>query len=1150
MFMLLFSFFALAQESSLRTKSILLEKDTIQIDTVLISPVNFSLKSKGVELSIQLYSVDYSRSLLIVDTSIIGKTLDVSYRTFPPSLTKVYRNKSRDVIFDSLKAADNSLVNFYYAYDDDPFSKSSGGLVKTGSISRGITVGNNQDLSVNSNLNLQLSGKLTDNLNVLASITDDNIPIQPQGNTQQLQDFDQVFIQLYNERHKLVAGDLWLNSQASNYLRYNKRGQGALYEQQHTKAFILGDSLKIRTTAGAAISKGKYSRNIIQGIEGNQGPYRLIGAENERFIVIMAGTERVFIDGTELRRGQEYDYIIDYNLSQIIFTPRQMITKDKRIVVEFQYSDKNYARSMVEFSHELKSEKLNASFRVFSEQDSKNQPLQLKLTSDKIQTLVDAGDDFSKMFYDGVDSTLPFSNNIVFYRKVDSLGYTVYVNSTNPEVAEYQLNFTEVGEGKGNYVEDSFSAIGRVYKWIKPDTLTTGDIILRGRFEPIVVLVSPKKQQMFTSNISYKLANGFKVFSEAALSVNDLNTFSKLDSEDDRGFAGKAGFVREADPKSTNKVQLKAGADLEYIQNEFVFVERFREVEFERNWNIQNLLINKDQLLGNAFLGVDSKNGTSVMANSSLYFADSLFNGFKNGLNLNHKRAKHNVRYLGSHLSSQSVNENSSFYRHKAYVDKSLGKLTIGYLDETETNLFSQPLADTLLPRTYSFYAWEAFIKTSDTSNHVVALFFKDRIDKSGKQNELSANSRGQSFGLDYHYKADFRNIFKTRLEYRELKILDSTLLSIKPENSVVGRLDYGANWYKGAISINVYYEIGTGLEQKLEFVYLEVLPGQGSYTWIDYNGDNVKDINEFELAQFADQANYIRVFTPSNQYIKTFNNQFSYVMSLNPQAVFYNSKGIKQFLSKIANQTSITTNRKTNGDFFKELYNPFFYEVQDISLSTLSSSLRNILFINRSGSKFGGEYIYQNTANKVLLTSGFDTRNTVSHEVRTRFNFLSKFELNLGGITSNKLNLSEYAALRDYQIQQDELQARFSYQPSSKFRAEAFSEYKQKQNSPLYGEERANSFVIGTILKLNAENKGLFQLEVKRIANIFNGQLNTPLEFEMLEGLKAGENYTWQLSVQRKVGKNLQLTLNYNGRKSPENKPIHFGGVQVRAYF
>jgi hypothetical protein len=76
---------------------------------------------------------------------------------------------------------------------------------------------------------------------------------------------------------------------------------------------------------------------------------------------------------------------------------------------------------------------------------------------------------------------------------------------------------------------------------------------------------------------------------------------------------------------------------------------------------------------------------------------------------------------------------------------------------------------------------------------------------------------------------------------------------------------------------------LGSGQEQKLAYTYVQVPAGQGQYTWIDYNNDGVQQVNEFALATFQDQATFVRILTPTNEYIKTNNVQYNQTLSLNP---------------------------------------------------------------------------------------------------------------------------------------------------------------------------------------------------------------------------------------------------------------------------
>jgi hypothetical protein len=1080
-------------------------------------------------------------------------SVNVSYRTFPLSWTETHYHKTMEQVEQLEVIGYNPFVYQPNAKTDTDDVFSMGGLEKSGSISRGIGFGNNQDLSVNSSLNLSVAGRLTDNISILASVTDNNIPIQPEGNTAQLQDFDQVFIQIYDDNNKLTAGDLQLKRPEGYFMNYFKRVQGASFETQ--QKFDGKKDLNQKTNlaylqGSASVSKGKFARNSILGVEGNQGPYRLNGADGETFIIVLAGTEQVYIDGVLLKRGQENDYIIDYNSAELFFTPNQLITKDKRIIVEFQYSERNYSRTMLQLASGIKTEKFDLRFNVFSEQDGKNQPFQQDLEPADRAFLASIGNDIQSAIVPAIDS-VPFTNDQVLYQLTDSLGYdSVFVYSTNSENAFYRLSFSRVGVGNGDYVQEGFAASGRVFKWIAPDTVGTF-IIKRGDHDPVVLLVTPKKQQMLSLGGTVKLKEETTLDIELALSNRDLNTFSTIDNDQNTGYAARVLWKNKNNLQPEKKQPLYVNTNVWYemVETNFTQVERFRSIEFDRDWNLQGQTFKGTQQNVTGGVGFEKRGVFNVDYSLGCYTSGNNFEGIKNSLkgNLDHK--KWFADFQGSILNSTG-DEKTNFERHISQLSKTFKWFKVGYNDQREKNTFKDPTGDTLASRSYSFYEWEAYVSNPDTTKLEYKVFYFQRSDQRALENKLVNSEFAENYGIELGLVKDPRHQLRTRIVNRQMRVINETIAISQPENTLVGNLTYDMRVFKGALTMNWYYEIGSGLERAREFIYVFDPTAQGPYTWIDYNENGIQELNEFELARPEDGTRYLRIFTPTDNYIRAFTNQYSQTVNWNPAALWGGRKGILKLASRFANQVAFRIDRKTNREDGPDRFNPFVGGVEDTTLISSNSSIRNTLFFNRSHNKYGVDYTFGRNSGKSLLTNGFDSRLTILHQLKIRYNISRTFGIVLNGETGDKNNLSDFLDGRNYAINYYEVKPALSYQPNTSFRATLTTRYSEKNNSEDLGGEKAIVQDYGLEVRYNQVSKGSLLANLNFVNIRFDGVGNSSLTYEMLEGLRTGQNFTWGISYQRNIAKNVQMNLTYNGRKSAQINAVHNGGIQVRAFF
>ena len=1135
--------------SNYQTKKIA-QLDSVQLDSLSIIP-----NSLLISLDSSQYKINYFKGYIRFKKP-NKDSINISYKTYPLNFTSVIQNRS----YDKSKLSRKILTKNPYSLPRQSLTREdlfgSNTLKKGGSISRGINIGNTRDLSLNSNMNLQLSGTFQ-GIEILASVTDNNIPIQPQGNTQTLQDFDKVFIQFGVNDHKVVVGDFQTIQKNDLFLKYNKKAQGLSYTGKY-KSKLFGKQAELDIKTDIALSRGKFNRQSILGTEGNQGPYRLMGAENERFIIILSGTERVYIDGKLMKRGMDADYIIDYNSAELTFTTNQLITKDKRIIVEFQYSDQNYGRSLFTSSNQIKNEKGNFFVNIYTEQDMKFQQLQQALSQNQLELLNDVGDSLQYAISQRID-TVEYNQNQVLYKSTDTIiegfVYTYFKYSSDPDSAIYSLGFSNVGEGNGYYALTTSTANGRVYEWSPP---ING--VKQGSYEPIVQLIAPKQQQMLTLGGTYKIRGNSSVFIEAAFSNQNQNLFSNKHKQDDQGIALKASYtnVEEWKTKSNKLKKNKSTNTLSYqlINKNFTSIERFRSVEFNRDFNLNSSTPETaEQTIGWKW---DHAINNKKVAGINISYLDRRNNyyGLKSAGDINTQLWKGaQLQGKGSYLNSEGLTQGSQFLRHLITFQQKLStKLTLKIWEEEEWNPIVNLEADTLASNSFRYTVLGSELKINHSEKTTFSLTGNQRLDFLASNNQLNKVTTGNNAGLKLTYNSKKGSKFLWTSTFRELTINNAELVNVDPENTFLNRIDYKFNLWKGMIKSSSFFEIASGSELRRQFQYIEVNPGQGIYAWIDYNNDSIQDLNEFEVTQFIDQANYVRVYLPTTDFIKTYTNEFNQSFNINPARYYKRDKNWKKFITKFNNQFLAKINQKISKDQSQKFFIPFQNDINDTNLISISSSLRNTIYFNRSNPKYGINYTIKTTQNKSLLNSGFEARDLFSNAVDLRWNISKRFTLRNKAERSSKGRSSELFSTNEYKIDVYNLEPKISYQKGSSFRTTIKSAIKNKSNQPLFGGEFTQFRKIGIETNYNMISKGRMTASVAYVSTTFNGESITgsssPLSFDMLEGFQIGTNYTWKATYQRSFKNNLQLSLRYEGRASENSKTIHTGNMQVQLMF
>ena len=458
--------------------------------------------------------------------------------------------------------------------------------------------------------------------------------------------------------------------------------------------------------------------------------------------MVIAGTERVYVNGELQARGDVNDYVIDYSLGEITFTSRRLITSASRINVDFEYTDQSYSRSL--FGGQATAGFFNniASLSVtyMREADDANSPLDFTMSDSARQALAGAGGDRYAATLSGVARV--DSNGL--YIGVDTVlaggvPYTLYRYAPGDPAALYLVSFSYAGPGKGDYRRQQIG----VFVW---QGIGAGDY-LPVRFVPL-----PESHQIFDVALKTTPASDVTLSAEFGRSEFDPNRLSAADVSQ----GGNAiSFQGSYTPKRITIGDAALGdIDLTLrgrnLDEGFVPIDRVEVVEFTRKWGIDSVRSSGERQLEGLLryspaTGISAGGGFGNIKKGDDFNADRL-----NAFATMNREGLPRVDYTIDRVKSDDriAGTLSNWLRQKGSAEMGVAFLTpaIGYEGESRTLESSQTgLAGA---GSFRFDQWSAGVRTSELGNVTLLAEYGWRNDDSFLGGEVVPESK--SFTQQY----------------------------------------------------------------------------------------------------------------------------------------------------------------------------------------------------------------------------------------------------------------------------------------------------------------------------------------------------------------------------------------------------------------
>ena len=1089
------------------------------------------------------YNFSYSTATFTLSDTLpysIFDTLIVTYETIRIGLKKEYKKRSLVLKYDE-KRGDTLQVVQTETGGFTPEDIFGPGLQKSGTLIRGFTVGTTKDFSLNSGLRLQLSGNITEDIEIVAALTDQNTPIQPEGNTERLEEVDNVFIQIKHKNATGTFGDYNLTNRNGEFGVINRKLQGLMGTVNFNPH---------QGYVAVAGQRGKFNSINFNGTDEVQGPYNLTGLNGEKDIVILAGTEKVFLDGIEMIRGENNDYIIEYSNATITFTPKRLITNASRIAVDFEYTDRKYSRNFFGTGGQslFINDKMKVAFQYLQEGDDQDAPIDFALSEDDRRILTEAGDDPLRAIKSGVilaplDS---LGNRKGIYQAIDTLinneTFVYYLYNPGDSLSLFIVSFSYVGEGNGDYVRE---ALGK-FRFVG---------IKQGGYLPVIFLPLPQIKQLGNLTTTINPFENVQLDMEYAGSLWDKNRFSTLDDGDNYGYAANVSLKVIPSNISLGSLNLgKAGFSYRerFINKKFTSTDRFNEVEFDRTYNTSGSSTQEDEQFREARLNLIPIEQLSISSLAGFLKRGDLFqsNRYNNAIRFS-DQTNYNIFYNLDFVDTKNQNNTTDWWRHSGdahYVFWNLIKPGFNYLAENKKAYGTNK--DSLIAGSLEYYELNPYLQLLEIEGLSFTAKYSRRDDYLPMGGNMTKESiaRAQIYDLTYRGIEEVSTTLNLTIRnknysetYKQSGFLDSEQLLIRSQSKF-------AFWEK-ILNGDLYYEVSTEKQARLEKIFVRVEQGTGNYKYLgDLNNNGIADDNEFEPTLF--DGDYVLVTFPTDELFPVINLKTNTRWKIQYADIFDKSTFIGTVLEPLSTETSWRIEEITRESDLSKIYllQLNFFQQEGVTIRGANFFQQDI-FINENRQDLSFRFRYSQRLAMSEFNTGVENGYNRERSLRIRFRMIKEVSNQTDFINLTDNVSAPMPSTRNRRISDNSITTDFSYRPVGT--VEVGLKIK-------VGKSEDNFPELPTVIDLNSQSgrfnlsiaqTGRLRIEIERTELIVNTMENI-IPFEMLNGNQIGKNYYWRLNFDYRIASFLQTTIGYDGRLQGESRTVHTARAEARAYF